>query len=114
MIEEPNHSLAASVRNLEQRGAGAPVQILGPEDVEIGGEFDQALLVALRLVEIDYDLIVRIVRVDGEVDFGDDLFVGARQSELLAVEQVGAGDDLYAGDSGLSLKERERHQNQRS
>jgi len=45
---------------------------------------------------------VRIVRVDGEVDFGDDLLVCARQVEFLAVEQVGAGDDLYAGDAGLN------------
>jgi hypothetical protein len=105
MIEEPNHSLAASVRNLEQRGAVAPVQILGPEDVKIGGEFDQALLVARRLVEIDYDLIVRIVRVDGEVDFGDDLLVSARQPELLAVEQVGAGDDFYTGDACLNRQD---------
>src|SRR5262245_57901357 len=103
MIEEPNHRLAATVRNLEQRGPGATVQILGPEDVKIGGEFDQALLVARRLVEIDYDFIVWIVRVDGEVDFGDDLLVSARQAEFLAVEQVGAGDNFYAGDDGLSL-----------
>ena len=108
MIEEPNHSLAASVRNLEQRGAGATVQVFGSEDVKIGGEFDQALLVARRLVEIDYDLIVRIVRVDGEVDFGDDLLVSARQAELLAVEQVGAGDDLYAGDAGLNRQDEQQ------
>src|SRR5882672_1896064 len=102
VIEEPNHRLASAVRNLEQRGAVAPVQILGPEDVKIGGEFDQALFVALRLVEINDDLVVRIVRVDCEVDFGDDLLVSARRAELLAVEQVGARDDFYAGDSGLN------------
>src|SRR5262245_50046776 len=40
VIEEPNHPFAAAVRNLEQRGAVATVQILWPEDKKIGGKFD--------------------------------------------------------------------------
>src|SRR5262245_53472926 len=108
MIEEPHHRLAAAVRNLEQRRAITAVQIPGPENVEVGGELDQSLPVARRLVEINDDLVVWVVRVNSEVDFGDDLLVSARQAKLFAVEQVGAGDNFNAGDAGLNGQDEEQ------
>src|SRR5262249_32631480 len=102
MIEEPHHRLVAAVRNLEQRGAVTTVQIFGPEDVEVGGELDQALFVARSFIKINDDFVVRIARVNGEVDFSDDLLVGSGQSELLAIEEVCAGDDLNPSDASLN------------
>src|SRR5262249_47552649 len=63
------------------------------EHVEIGGRFDRSLCVARRLRQVDHDVVGRERRIEGEVDFADQLFVRAS-----GAEGVAAGDDLPALD----------------
>ena len=62
--------------------------IFWPENEKVGREFHFALAVPGRLVNVGDDLIVRIVRVDSEIDFASEFFVRANRAERFSAKHV--------------------------
>src|SRR5262249_28870260 len=63
-------------------------------------KLDFALCVSWRFVEVNDDLVVRIVGIDGEINATDDLLVRADASERLAAQYVFAPLDFNPRDFG--------------
>ncbi len=72
----------------------------GTDRDEVGRELDFAVLKIDRVREIDDALVVRIGNREREEDASGDALVGPGVAEGLAVEDVDAGGDFYAGDAG--------------
>src|SRR4029077_16445883 len=98
--ERSEQLLVPPVDDVKEDDAVAARRILRLDDVEVRGELHLPLGVLRRLVEVDNDLVVRVVGVDREVDFPDELLVRPDVAERLAAEHVLTSLDLNPRDLG--------------
>src|SRR5207244_6235635 len=70
-VGQAHDAAADAIGNLEEQRAAAAIQIFWFKNVNVSRELDQSLLVAVRFIEIDDDAVVRIARIDFEIDFAD-------------------------------------------
>ena len=96
-VDDAGNAGTAAVGDFKQQRAVAAVR--WTEEKEVGREFDFTLGIARGFVEVDDGAVVRVLRMDGEVDAGDDLLVRPGSAEGLPVEDGRAGEDLDAGDA---------------
>ena len=97
IVEQVEDALRTAIGYVvDEDAAGAP-HILGPQDVEIGGVFDEALVVAWRLVEIDDTGVFRRVRVQHAMRDAAKAHISPGLAELMAVGKI---RDLGDADRG--------------
>ena len=96
-VEHSQHPLASAIGDFKQRGAVALRGILGLQHIQIGGKLDQSLRVARSAVQVDDDLVVRELGIDGKIDLADDLFI-VHHGEIMAL------GDLDAGNAGIGQR----------
>ena len=80
-VEHGQHAFAAAIGDFVEDGSVALRGISRFQDVEIGGEFDQAGGVDGGFVDVGDDLVGGEFRIDGEIGFADQALVGARGAE---------------------------------
>ena len=95
-VVEAHGAAAAAIGELVEEAAVAAAEVDRLEDVEVGGELDEAGGVARREVEVDDGGQAGRRRVDGEVDLADQALVGARIAEGGAGGEVDAFEAVEA------------------
>src|SRR5208282_2921425 len=97
-VHKVQNSFAAAIGDFEKHGVVSLVHVLRLQEIEVGGKFDLTLRVARCFVEVDDQLVVKILRIHREVDAADDFLVGASQSEHAAIQDVGSRNNLDSRD----------------
>ena len=101
-VHKVQNSFSAAIGNFEKHGAVSLVHVLGLQQIEVSGKFDFALRIARRFVEIDDQLVVKIVRIHREINAADNFLVSSSQSEGTAIQNVGARNNLDARNMRVS------------
>ena len=94
MVEEGHESFSAAIGNLDKGSSVTSIRVLGAEDIEVRRKLYCTVVVARSPIKVDDDPVVRILRIDLEVHFADEPFIGAGKSEGFSAGDVGAGLDF--------------------
>ena len=106
--ERAEQLLVPAVHDVEEDDAVTARGILRLDDVEVGGELHLPLGILRCFVEVDDDLVVRVVGVDREVNRPDELFVRPDLAERLAAKHVLASLDVNPRDLRGARSRREK------
>ncbi len=115
VLEDRQDPLRAAIAGFVEQPAVAARGIDRLQQVEVGGELDEALRILRREIEIDDAAVLRQRRIEREVDFARELFVRPRGAERLAVEDDLAPFDPEPGHArgGVQRAEENGDQGQR-
>ena len=102
LLEGRQNALAAAVAGLVEQTAVALARIDRLQHVEVGGDFDQALRVSRRELQIDDDVVGGKVGIEGEVDLADEFLVRRRRRRTAGREHDFAALDAQPGDAGVA------------
>src|SRR5687768_4409433 len=98
VVEELQRALVAAVDELDEESLVAARRVGGAEDHEIGGEADETVFVARRVLDVD-DALLRLRHgIDREMDAARKTLVGAA-----AIEDVAVGEGDALGDAQLDM-----------
>ena len=101
VLEDRQNPLRAAIAGFVEEPAVAARGIDRLEEIEVRREFDEALRILRREIQIDDAAVLRPRRIEGEVNGAHQLLVRPRGAERLAVEYDFAPRDLQSSDAGF-------------